>query len=425
MSENKNYFVYKKHFPNTSSILNRKGKSINEISKKAIFVLDTNSLIAPFNTGKENIEKISTTYKKLIEKGRLFIPEHALREFAKIRSSKIMDLFTTIDNQLSTIPSIKLSDYPILNDLGAYKRLKSSQIEISEKIREYKANLEDLKASLLDWNWSDPVTNMYQDTFTNDIIITAPGTDEQLIEEFKSRMDDEIPPGNKDKSKPENAMGDFLIWKSILQLGKDKKSDVVFISNDEKNDWVLKGNQKPISTKFELVDEFYRYTEGFDFMHTSFINFLNLEGLDIDIKVDFEKEKYRMNIYSNYHNKGSVTLDALYEINRIISNYLSNIETEDNIEDYYFQEGIAQPFEIFLDNHVAEYSNTEYWNRYSSYFFYFAKCLKEIISLNAHVHYNAIRQKRSTVAESIMLRALCEDFVKKFDEFDSSILLIL
>lgn len=103
--ENNKHFIYKKHFPDWKSILNRKSKKGKEIFEKAVFVLDTNSLLAPYNTGKDNIEKIGKIYENLISKNRLFVPEHALREFAKNRSLRISDLYTHIDNKLNS-PSL-------------------------------------------------------------------------------------------------------------------------------------------------------------------------------------------------------------------------------------------------------------------------------------------------------------------------------
>ena len=275
--ENKNHFIYRKHFPDSKSILNRKGKSTKELFKNALFVLDTNTLLVPFNTGQENIEEIGKIYKRLITENRLFIPEHVLREFAKNRSLKISDLFTNIDNQLSNIPSITLFEYPILGVLDAYQKLKDSRNLIIEGIKEYKKNLNALKSGIVDWNWSDPVTTMYQNTFTENTLIKPTSNEEDLILEYNQRINDEIAPGNKDKSKENNAIGDFVIWKSILELGKEKNKDVIFVSNDEKNDWLLKGNKKSISTKFELVDEFYRFTEGKNFISMNF--FSNLCGL--------------------------------------------------------------------------------------------------------------------------------------------------
>ena len=136
--KNKNHFIYRKYFPDTNSILNRKQKSIKDIFSDALFVLDTNALLVPYNIGKENLEQISAIYKKLIAKNRLFIPDHVLREFANNRSNKIGNLFSDIDKLLSELPSIKSFEYPILAELDAYKKLNDSRKLIQDNIKKYK-----------------------------------------------------------------------------------------------------------------------------------------------------------------------------------------------------------------------------------------------------------------------------------------------
>lgn len=416
MEEIKNHFIYRKHFPESKSILSRKGKGRNEIFKNAIFVLDTNSLLVPYSIGKENIEKIGKTYKELISKDRLYIPEHALKEFAKNRSVRIAELFTTIDNHLSSLPTLKLFEYPILGDLKAYKDLNKSRETIVKHIKDYKKNLEDLKSGIVDWNWSDPVTNMYQNTFNENILINPSGTEDELFKEYKARINDDIPPGNKDKSKDSNAIGDYLIWKSILELGKSKKKDIIFVSNDEKNDWLLKGNQKSISTKFELVDEFYRVTEGFDFMSITFNSFLNYEGLEIDISQIFKDIEDLFNLPSEPKVSTFNTLEALSEIHKLITEYL--LKAQQDPEDVYIDQKIGSYIKLFNDNYKAEYFGTSYWSVYFNYFSLFRKCLEEIETLNSHILYNAYRHKRDTTTESIMMLALCKEFIVKYAEFE-------
>lgn len=226
--ENKNHFIYRHHFPDIKSILQRKEKTTKEIFKEAIFVLDSSTLLAPYNTGKEDSEEIKKVYKTLISKNRLYIPEHALREFAKNRSIKISELFTVIDSHLSTIPSIKVFNYPILGELEPYKKLEASRIEAVAKIKEYKQSLAEVKEVVIKWNWSDPVSLMYQNIFNVHILLKPSSNEEDLIEEYKERIDNEIPPGNKDKLKENNAIGDFVIWKCILELGK-KRTRILYL----------------------------------------------------------------------------------------------------------------------------------------------------------------------------------------------------
>lgn len=411
--ENKNHFIYRKHFPDSKSILNRKGKSIKELFKNALFVLDTNTLLVPFNTGQENIEEIGKIYKKLISENRLFIPEHVIREFAKNRSVKISDLFTNIDNQLSTIPSISLFEYPILGVLDAYQKLKESRNLITEGIKEYKKNLNELKSGIVDWNWSDPVTNMYQNTFSEKTIIKPTLKEEELILEYNQRITDEIAPGNKDKSKDNNAIGDFVIWKSILELGKEKNKDVIFVSNDEKNDWLLKGNKKSISTKFELVDEFYRFTDGHNFMSINFSSFLEYQGLEIDI-VEIFKDFDRIFGTRSQHIKLNQTIKSLNEIENLISNFLFSA---DNIHEPFIDGYLDEHINNYLKNYRKEFFETDEWKDYFDYFFLFDEWLTEINSLNAEIVYQEYRMKRDTRTEFIKLRAISKEFLNKYTEF--------
>jgi PIN like domain len=89
-----------------------------------------------------------------------------------------------------------------------------------------------------------------------------------------SRFGNRIPPGYKDGYKPENAIGDLIIWNEILAFSKATSlSKILIISNDEKKDWVYQPYKKLESSKQKpninpsinlvdtrLVDEFEKYT---------------------------------------------------------------------------------------------------------------------------------------------------------------------
>lgn len=408
---NKNLFIYNRIFPDVNSILSRNGKDVDDIFKNAIFVLDTNSLLAPFLTGKENIEEIRKIYEKLIAENRLFIPEHVLREFAKNRSTKISDLYTHIDKYLSQLPSIPNFEYPILGELKAYKKVKETKEEMLQNIKEYKEQLIELKSGITNWNWSDPVSSMYQKTFSKDIIVNTNEDEANLIEEYYSRIDDEIPPGNKDKTKDNNAIGDFLIWKTILELGKQKKRDIIFISNDEKNDWLLKGNKKSISTKFELVDEYFRYTEGCHFISMTFPDFLQKQGLEAETLSDFDK------IFGPFlFHSDSATLDALKIIEQLLHDFLLEAENSDD-EELYVRSPFPDYVAIYNDNYRKEFFESDKWPEYFEFLTLFEEILKVMLSLNEHIIFENFRMKRSTKTEQIKLRALAKEFIIKYNRF--------
>ncbi|OOG75563.1 PIN domain-containing protein, partial [Algoriphagus sp. A40] len=309
-----NQFIYRRKFPDPRTIFNRSQVEIDDLFENAIFILDANVLLAPFQIGKDNLEKIHKVYSHLNKENRIFIPEHALLEFYNNRSIKISDLFTVIDKYLSELPSIKEFNYPILEQLTAYSEILMYRSEISEKVKKYKDSLNKLKDGVTNWNWSDPVTMMYKEVFSEKNIISIEEDEKSLIEEYTKRITNEIPPGNRDSAKSNNSIGDFIIWKTIIKIGKDLKTNVVFVSNDEKNDWMLKGNKKSISTRYELIDEFFRETGGFNFLSITYDNFLKRQGLIVE-EIENKRNIRTINIESILQKLNHSFLMLLNEIN--------------------------------------------------------------------------------------------------------------
>lgn len=408
-------FNLKRIFPDANSILNIKTRKIDEIFKDALFVLDTNSLLAPFQAGKEGIDKIGKIYSALIENERIYIPKQVLREFAKNRSLKISELFTNIDNLIASVPTIKPFEYPILSELNVYKTIKDKRELILKELKSYNEYLAELRNGITDWNWSDPVSNMYSSTFNEKSIIDTTSTEDELIKEYNERIKNEIPPGNKDKTKETNAIGDFLIWKCILELGKEKQKDIILVSNDEKNDWLLKGNKKSIYTKYELVNEFYNWTGGKNFISINFAKFLELQGVEVDLSMNLAIEDILLESKSNELKTG--TFDALEKSYLYIKDYLENEENEE-YEDLYIDNNINDAITHFMSSYQYEFFETPMWNNFSNYLFRFDKLLSKIKDLNNEITYQAYRQKRSTYTHQIEMKALCKEFVEIYKQFE-------
>lgn len=407
------HFIYKRVFPDVKTLFTREHKTTEEIFNDALFVLDTNTLLTPFSTGKENIEEIEKVYKTLIKNKRLYIPEHVLREFAKNRSLKISELYTNIDNALSSSKPINDFEYPILGELEAYKNIKENKKSINEILKDYRKNLIELKSGITQWNWSDPVSSMYQKNFSEDIIIDTKESEENLIKEYEERIENEIPPGNKDKSKANNAIGDFIIWKSILELGARVKKDVIFISNDEKNDWLLKGNKKSISTKFELVDEFYRISDGNHFITMTFSDFLEKQGVDIEIFDAFDKI---FGIENKLQFQPTVTLKSLDKIKNLLNKYLERRKEYPNDDGIFIEGFFESAVSDFKSSYHGEYGNNDDWASVFNYFFELEEILTNITNLNSEIIFQDFRKKRSTISEQIQMSALAKVFLNKYEE---------
>lgn len=74
---------------------------------------------------------------------------------------------------------------------------------------------------------------------------------DRASKEGPARVEHRLPPAFRDSSKPENRLGDLIIWFEIINHSAIVKSDfsnVLFLTNDEKTDWVYAPQKR-----FELV----------------------------------------------------------------------------------------------------------------------------------------------------------------------------
>lgn len=123
-----------------------------------------------------------------------------------------------------------------------------------------------------------------------DEIGMAPSNEEMadLIKNGQKRYDFKVPPGYLDAIKDgDDKFGDYLIWEEIISLAKARCSHVIFISDDRKDDWVLRQNGKDVGPRPELVQEFSDRT-GQRFYNYSFLKFL--EHAEVYARVEVSSE---------------------------------------------------------------------------------------------------------------------------------------
>lgn len=83
----------------------------------------------------------------------------------------------------------------------------------------------------------------------------------KLFADGERRYKEKIPPGYKDVNKSENErFGDLILWSEILNKSKSSDVDIIFISDDKKEDWWLEHQGKTISPRPELIKEFRTVT---------------------------------------------------------------------------------------------------------------------------------------------------------------------
>lgn len=242
-------------------------------AKKNVIVLDTNVILDLARYSLYTSKNILEIFSECEE--QIWIPYQVFKEYSKNYHRVFGELRKRYKNfEKNLLSIIDISEKNLesaLNSSHKYKYFGSETLsnEISKKIEELRQVIKSYK---------DTVGAEYEElTKNSDAIITEIekfisnldknkqigekiGFKEQLeiIKEGELRYKYKLPPGFDDEKKDGlEKFGDLFVWKEILKLPNQLKiNNIIFITNDEKNDWWDKNKDSNIEMRSELHDEF-------------------------------------------------------------------------------------------------------------------------------------------------------------------------
>jgi len=250
--------------PDCSNLFEDEPKGLEAAISDANVALDTNVLLLPYGAGASSLTQIVKIFEGLKKNHRLFIPAQVVREFVRNRPTKLAELYHQISDQVSKINVPNTFSYPILESVPEFDELKEKIVELAELKKQTKLLSESVRGSIKKWGWNDPVSQAYRPIFTSDSVVEIEINREQTLDEMTQRYALKIPPGYKDASKPDKGIGDFLIWKTLLKIGRDNQKDTVFVSGDAKADWFHGSGGSGFIPRYELQAEYKRESCGCD-----------------------------------------------------------------------------------------------------------------------------------------------------------------
>ncbi|BAQ16316.1 PIN domain-containing protein [Methyloceanibacter caenitepidi] len=254
-------FLLEKLYPDATTLFST--HVVGSVSDGSILVaFDTNSLLLPYQLKGGDLEEITKVLTKLSDEKRLFVPDRVVREFAKHRDSDLAKVIHAL-NLRKAVPSGEMP--PMIREMGGHEEAQSAYDDLLEAHKKYAKKLDGLIQKIKKWRGDDPVSNLYEQVFDAESIIKLPNDEadkEKYLEELRWRFDNKVPPGYKDASKDDLGIGDFLIWKALLQLGSSEKKDLAFVTGEQKADWFVRGDKEAPYLRYELIDEYRRASGG-------------------------------------------------------------------------------------------------------------------------------------------------------------------
>lgn len=143
--------------------------------------------------------------------------------------------------------------------------IKSLIDEIEKGFAKIKEAIDESKKSRIPFTTKDdPVLDEIKNIYKNKVggNYTLAEID-KISKEGEERYKNEIPPGYCDRNKDDvkkNKFGDLILWKQIMDKSLNDKKNVIFITDDAKEDWWLKVHGRTISPRKELYSEFLSET---------------------------------------------------------------------------------------------------------------------------------------------------------------------
>lgn len=264
-------------------------------------VLDANVLLDLYRHSATNRERLLDALNQESVRPRLFLPYQAGLEYHRRRLTvasdhenhynAVLEAVSNLDDGVSKAMAA-LRDKQVRATLA--KRVDKALRKAKRSIREaIKAEQEANVIPATNLRVDDPIRDRIEKLLTDEGQIGHPPSDELAaawMEQWKASEalpDEEKPPGFKDGKKKDGGYGDYFIWQEMLEVARESDTPVLFISGDDKSDWMDRPGGRTLGVRTHLRREFYRETSQ-PFHKIDWAGFLELLNKHMGSRIEQE-----------------------------------------------------------------------------------------------------------------------------------------
>lgn len=227
-----------------------------ELWKNAVFIFDTNIFLNLYRYTEITRESLLKAMQQLSD--RIWMPHQVAQELMKDRAKVIFDTLKIFDE-------LNEEKEKFIANCREKLRRESKDTKIDNMSKEIDRHIKILKSE------SNYIKKVDDDEILNKLLKlfedkVGAGFSESELDSIKregvERYSRQTPPGYKDYKKGEenNAFGDLIIWKEILQYAGANKKDIIYVTGDQKEDWWNRTNGRTLGPRVELRKEFAEKT---------------------------------------------------------------------------------------------------------------------------------------------------------------------
>lgn len=342
-------------------------KEFSALLENCIFIFDANMLLNLYRYPPKARDDLLKILRKLSQLDRLWLPFQSAFEFQENRIVVIADQKRKYGQVKEVITDIQNDLQKKLDKLQLRKRHSSIDPDILIKeinlaFEKYTKQLDSLESEQIDVYQDDKIRAEIDKIFDEKIGAHFSQSElDNIFTEGSNRYKAKRPPGFADEQEKKGSysfygslvikreFGDLIVWKEILKFISERKPDgVIFVTDDNKDDWWLELSGKTIGPRPELLSELYSQTGFSNFYIYNSERFMEITRKHFKIRVEQESieqvkiisENSRRNIQSKvirklfdlYDHKCQVCgfSDAV-EITHIMPRYIGGVDIAGNL----------------------------------------------------------------------------------------------
>lgn len=238
-------------------------EDVKSIWQNGTIVIDANVLLNLFRYSKKSRDELLNILNNY--KDRLWVPYQVAYEFLENSRRVPARLKKDISETLKKIDNIQgqLEGFLELNKFDKYHLLKPE--ELRKDIIKFKEKLHNKVAKIKEEYETDNRSSIVNQIA--DLLDGRVGKDydknklEEIFKQAEKRYKEKVPPGYKDLDDKKgeskrHLYGDYIWWQQAIDYSKEKKCDLIIVTDDAKDDWWFKVENETISPNVELIKEF-------------------------------------------------------------------------------------------------------------------------------------------------------------------------
>ncbi|MEV4283498.1 PIN-like domain-containing protein [Actinoplanes xinjiangensis] len=234
--------------------------------QQGLVSLDTNALLDLYRfTPRARLEFIAAL---TVIKDRLFLTHQAALEFHRNRLKVVDDRSRGVISEGKEVANSIGAAVPKVREFARRYQIEDNlrddlitRMEELAKVTEStlrEASEYDVRRESVRLG-TDPILKDFDQLFDHRIgNPLSPADHKAALAEATRRRDNRIPPGYMDKKggDTDRQAGDYLVWLQLLIEAKKHDRPLLFICNEEKEDWIYKHSGETVGPRPELVLEF-------------------------------------------------------------------------------------------------------------------------------------------------------------------------